>query len=213
MAINITQNVEGIAKQVLDINKEYINKSINVISRLQEGSAKEKITNINKELIGEVFSGIMKLNLEYYSKILDYGFSVTNQILSSQNNQETAASFTLSATGKLGSVINLEFVLDNTKEEKAFCQFESSTFINVDNQTENPEISISFEPQSFELDKGKSVKINIACTVSGKSLLGTYCTSVKVIGFEPAYFTIVLNIEKNTNTNARKKQNVDKGEK
>lgn len=210
MAINITRNIEDITKQALDINRKYINKSIDVISRLKKGLASDKITNINQEVIAEVFSGVVKLNLDYYSKLIDFGFSVTDQILSSQNTEETASSFTLSGKGNPGYVINMEFVLDNTKEEKVFCQLENTAFVNIDDQTENPEISVTFNPQSFELDMGKSAKINIVCNVSKNSATGTFYTYAKVIGFEPAYFTIVLTIEKNTETNAGKKQPTEK---
>ena len=78
MATNITQNLEGITKQFLDINRNYINKSIDVIGKLKN-SPTQKITNINQDFIADVFNGIVKLNLDYYSKLIDYGFTVTNK--------------------------------------------------------------------------------------------------------------------------------------
>ena len=63
MATNITQNLEGITKQFLDINRNYINKSIDVIGKLKN-SPTQKITNINQDLIADVFNGIVKLNLD-----------------------------------------------------------------------------------------------------------------------------------------------------
>lgn len=207
MAINITQNVEDVTKQVLDLNKNFINKSIDVIGQLKNGSPTEKIANINQDMIADVFNGMMKLNLEYYSKLMDYGFSVTNQLLSSQSQeQETPSAFTLSGTGNPGTNIKMEFVLDNSKEERVVCQLENAAFINIDDQTENPEISVDYSPQTFELDAGKSATINIVCSISKKSAAGTYYTHAKVVGFEPAYFTIIVNVEKNTAKNASENQ-------
>ena len=174
MAINITQNVEDVTKQVLDLNKNFINKSIDVIGQLKNGSPTEKIANINQDMIADVFNGMVKLNLEYYSKLMDYGFSVTNQLLSSQSQeQETPSAFTLSGTGNPGTTIKMEFVLDNSKEERVVCQLENAAFINIDDQTENPEISVDYSPQTFELDAGKSATINIVCSISKKSATGT----------------------------------------
>lgn len=198
METKITQNVEDITKQVLDINRKYINKSIEVIGQLKNSSRSGKISNISQDMVADVFNGIVKLNLEYYSKLMDYGFSVTDRILSSTNEEEqTGSSFTLSGTTNPGTVVNLGFVLDNSKEVNVLCQLESSSFVNIDDETENQEISVDFRPQSFELETGKSVNIDIVCSVSEKSAVGTFYTHAKVIGFEPAYFTIVLNIEKN----------------
>ena len=200
--------MEDITKQVLDINRKYINKSIDVIGKLKNNSAKDQITNINQDLIADVFNGIVKLNLDYYSKLIDYGFSLTNQILTSsaEEKEEAGSSFTLSGKGIPGSSIDISFVLDNSKSEKVFCQLESTSFVSIDDQTENAEISVSFKPQSFDLEAGKSENISVLCRVSEKSASGTFYCYARVIGFEPAYFTIVLTIEQNTKQDAIKTQ-------
>lgn len=203
MAINITQNVEDITKQVLDINRKYINKSVDIIGKLKNGAAAEKITNIDQDLIADVFAGIVKLNIDYYSKLMDYSFSITDRILSPQTTEEeVGSSFTLSGKGNPGATIEMGFVLDNSKEEKVFCELQSTRFINADDETENPEISVSFQPQSFELESGGAANIGVICHISKETATGTFHSFVKVLGFEPAYFTIVITIEKNTMPNA-----------
>lgn len=203
MAINITQNVEDITKQVLDINRKYINKSVDIIGKLKNGAAAEKITNIDQDLIADVFAGIVKLNIDYYSKLMDYSFSITDRILSPQTTEEeVGSSFTLSGKGNPGATIEMGFVLDNSKEEKVFCELQSTRFINADDETENPEISVSFQPQSFELEAGGAANIGVICNISKEAATGTFHSFVKVLGFEPAYFTIVITIEKNTMPNA-----------
>lgn len=206
MATNITQNLEGITKQLLDNNRNYINKSIDAIGKLKN-SPTQKITNINQDLIADVFNGIVKLNLDYYSKLIDYGFSVTNKILSAPENrlgenEEQGSSFTLAGKGNAGSSIDISFVLDNSKSEKAFCQLENTPFVSIDEHKENPDITVSFQPQSFDLEAGKSESISVLCSVSEKSAAGTFYSYARVIGFEPAYFTIVLTIEQNTKQDA-----------
>ncbi|MEG1592086.1 hypothetical protein [Chryseobacterium sp.] len=210
MAINMAKNMEDITKQVLDINRNYINKSIDVIGLLKEAGNAKKITNINQDLVVDVFNGIVKLNLEYYAKLVDFGFSVTNQILSPSQESSTGSSFTLSGKVKPGEIITLQFVLDNPKSEAVLCELQYSSFLNIDDQTENPEISATFSPQSFELEPEKSMTIDISCPVSKASKLGTYFSHVKVLGFEPAYFTIILTIEKPITTNVSKKNQSDK---
>lgn len=122
MAINMAKNMEDITKHVLDINRNYINKSIDVIGLLKEAGNAKKITNINQDLVADVFNGIVKLNLEYYSKLVDFGFSVTNQILSPSQESSTGSSFTLSGKIKPGEIITLQFVLDNPKSEAVLCE-------------------------------------------------------------------------------------------
>ncbi|WP_404986733.1 hypothetical protein ACI513_06920 [Chryseobacterium sp. M5] len=210
MAINMTKNMEDITKQVLDINRNYINKSIDVIGLLKEAGSSKKITNINQDLVADIFNGIVKLNLEYYAKLVDFGFSVTNQILSPSQESSTGSSFTLSGKVKPGEMITLQFVLDNPKSEAVLCELQYSFFLNIDDQTENLEISAKFSPQSFQLEPEKSMTIDILCPVSKTSKLGTYYSHVKVVGFEPAYFTIILTIEKPITRNVSKKNQSDK---
>lgn len=210
MAINMAKNMEDITKQVLDINRNYINKSIDVIGLLKEAGSSKKITNINQDLVADIFNGIVKLNLEYYAKLIDFGFSVTNQILSPSQESSTGSSFTLSGKVKPGEMITLQFVLDNPKSEAVLCELQYSFFLNIDDQTENLEISAKFSPQSFQLEPEKSMTIDILCPVSKTSKLGTYYSHVKVVGFEPAYFTIILTIEKPITRNVSKKNQSDK---
>lgn len=210
MAINITQNVEDITKQVLDINRKYINKSVDIIGKLKNGAAAEKITNIDQDLIADVFAGIVKLNIDYYSKLMDYSFSITDRILSPRTTEEeVGSSFTLSGKGNPGATIEMEFVLDNSKKEKVFCELQSTKFINSDDETENSEISVSFQPQSFELESGGAANIGVICNISKEAAAGTFHSFVKVLGFEPAYFTIVITIEKNTMPNANNTEPIE----
>lgn len=213
MAINLTKNAEEISKQLLDINRKYINKSMGVIGKLKDFSPKEKITNIDQNMISDVFGGIVKLNLEYYSKLVDFGFAVTDQILFSnpkQTEEETTSSFTLTGTGKPGSSVELQFVLDNSKTETVTCTLENSVFINIDDQSETSEINLSFEPQSFELKEGQSQTIQIKADLSKKISDGTFFSHVKVAGFEPAYFTVVIHVEKPISNARKKNQPVEK---
>lgn len=209
MAINITKNAEEISRQLLDINRKYINKSIDVIGKLKNVSPAEKITNIDQNMISEVFSGIVKLNLEYYSRLLDFGFTVTDKILFPQDSREEASSsFTLTGKGNPGSAVELQFVLDNSKTEAVKCNLQNTVFQNLESLEDTNEITLSFEPQSFELKKEQSQNIIIKAALSKTISEGTYFSHVKVAGFEPAYFTVIIHVEKPT-TNVRKKKQPD----
>lgn len=209
MTININQHVADIAKQVIEINENYVNKSIDMIAKLKDHSVSEKITNIDQDTIVGIFNRLVKVNLECYSKLMDFGFEATNQLLSAKN-ETTESSFTLSGHLKPGGSLDLSFVLDNTKSENVFCQLENSSFLNSDNQQESPDIEVVFSPQSFELLPGATTKVLATCSSGKQTTPGTYYAYAKVIGFEPAYFTIVLTIEKNTRTNANQKTTIRK---
>ncbi len=194
MAINFTKNIEDISRQIADINKDYLHQTVSIIEQLKSGSVQNKITNINQDVIADVFNGIVKLNLEYYGKLMNFGLSVTKQVLGAED-QQTDSAFTLSGSGLAGSSIQMSFVLDNTKNEKALCELQCSLFSNIDNQTETEEIQAFFKPQSFELNSGESAQVTVICEVARNIPSGTYYATVRVQGFEPAYFTIVLTID------------------
>lgn len=210
MAANINQSAEDITQQVLDINKKYVQKGIGLIGKLTESSATDKIANINQDTLVGIFTGLVKLNLEYYSKVMDFGFEVTNQLLSSSKSESTESSFTVSGNVQPGPSVELSFVLDNTKNENVLCQLESTSFLDATSQQESNDISVLFSPQSLELQPGASAQILIICSAGKQIVPGTYYSYAKVTGFEPAYFTIVLTIEKNTRTNASQKTTVRK---
>lgn len=199
----ITKDIEGIVKRTIEINTQYFKEGSNLVSQLSNSSKQKKTINpFQPKLIAGAFTAFAKLNLDHYKNIVDLGFEFSKKIIHSDSeadndgatNEEPA--FVLKETAFVGGKALLQFVLDNTKTEKAICTLENLDFINKNNPNDTQNFKTTFIPQSFNLNPGESQTIKIEIKTGAKVAPGDYQSKVRVLGFEPAHFLINLSVIK-----------------
>jgi hypothetical protein len=154
---------------------------------------------------------------QYLKNMVDLGVSMvqkaggqptTNTEPTTATTGTPAPSFVLDAEAEAGSNISISFLLDNIKQEAVLCTLINSPyFFSLDDVIEENFIT-GFSPQSFTLAAGEQQRININIAIPFTTKPGVYISNVKVQGFEPAHFSIRLNVKENptkTAPNGRKK--------
>lgn len=200
---DFSKDVEGIFKKTIEINKHYLKQSTDMFKEF--GSSGKELKNFKlfqPEVMMGAFTSFTKMNLDHYKNMMDLGFALTKKAFDpatedtagedEENGEEP--SFVLSATAYAGQRVNLQFLLDNIKNEEASCQFVNSEYINEVEPFNSLNLSTNFKPQSFQLAPGVSETVEIQISVNDDLSLGTYQSKVQVLGFEPAYFLIRLTI-------------------
>lgn len=204
---NIAKDFEGILRKTLEINSQYLKQGTKLIGELNNSRSQKKTINpLQPDLIVGAFTAFTKLNLDHYKNMVDLGFEFSKKIINTENGSgvdpEEATgknvadpAFVLEETVSVKSNVSLQFVLDNTRKEKATCTIENSAFVER-NMGNTHNFKTTFVPQSFTLDPGASQIIKIAIKIGARVQEGTYQSTVKIIGFEPAHFLIKLHVVK-----------------
>lgn len=217
---DFSKDVENILRKSIEINKHYLKQSTELMRVFGQSGGKMKNLNIfQPKLVLGALTSFTNMNLDHYKNMLDLGFALTKEALSSNEEGNTPQnedppieepSFTLSATVAAGDEVNLQFLLENVKKEEAICELVHSEYVNVENRESSFNIPTFFRPQSFQLAPGISQTVVINIAVDAHVPLGVYESKVKVIGFEPSYFLIQLTVtekepEKETEPSLRSK--------
>lgn len=222
---DFTKNFEGIITKTIEINKQYLKQGSELVKQLSKTNNKGKNLTVPKsDVIMGAFTAFTKLNLDHYQNIVNLGFAFFKKVVdeneSSQNssgenfkneekrNEEPA--FILKQSVQAGTTVRLQFLLDSVKEEDVICELKNSNFINEKGAIDDTQgFKTIFQPQSFQLKTGKNQSITIDVSVDSKIKPGIYLSRGIVLGFEPAYFLIKLNVLKKptkSNTDGRKKK-------
>lgn len=202
---DIANDLEGLFKRTMEINTRYFKEGSELVREISKSSASGANVNFfQPEVVAKAFTAFARLNLEHYQNVLDLGLKLTKQAVSDvdveQEDVERKAgepAFELGGSVKPGGKMKMDFLLDNTMEKKARCELKNTVFTNDAEPDIRYEFHTEFSPQSFLLDPGKSQKISIEIEVEEKVQPGDYTSRVEVLGFEPLFFVIKLNIPEN----------------
>ncbi len=197
------REVEELFKNTIELNKKYINQSFRLINQIsQQGTLDKNIFTFKPELYRKAVKTFSRMNLEYYNKVMDLGFSFADEFLSRKEQavHMEEPSFTLNGKGLPGSDVKLQFVLENTRNEEVHCELRNTPFVDDMDRHETPGITTQFSPQAFRQDPGGSHTISISLTIGKQVLPGIYCSDVSVIGFEPTFFAMVLEVGQKSKT-------------
>ena len=96
----------------------------------------------------------------------------------------------------MGSKVSLSFLLDNIKPDAVLCTLVNTPYSIQDNVLVKENFITNFSPQSFMLNTGEQKRINIDINIPDNVTPGVYISNVQVQGFEPAYFSIILTVNK-----------------
>lgn len=200
---DFSKDVESIFKTTIEINKQYLKQGTDLLKEF--GNSGKELKNFNffqPELIMGALMSVTKMNLDHYKNMMDLGFALAKKTFNQspaetmQDEDETSGepSFVLSATSFVGDTVSLKFILDNNKKEEAVCELVSTEYVNENDALLSFTLPTFFKPQSFHLSPGASQTVNIQIAITDDIRLGSYQSKVQVIGFEPAFFLIRLNI-------------------
>lgn len=199
---DITGDLESLFKRTVEINTRYFKEGSELVRQISKAPKTGSDLNFfQSDVAAKAFTAFARLNLEHYQNVLDLGLKLTKQAVSdspveSEDVEKKAGepAFELSGSAPPGGKAEMDFLLDNTLGEQVRCQLKNSVF----NHDADPDISYEFQtefsPQSFLLAPGNSQKISIGIEVDDKVKPGDYTSRVEVLGFEPLFFVVKLNI-------------------
>ncbi len=202
---DITNDLEGLFKRTVEINTRYFKEGSELVRQISKSSARGSNVNFfQPDVAAKAFTAFARLNLEHYQNVLDLGLKLTKQAVSDTEAEDIHVerksgepAFELTGSVKPGGKIELDFILDNTTEKQVRCQLKNTAFTNDADPDIRYEFQTEFSPQSFLLDPDKSQKITIGIKVEDNVQPGDYTSRVEVLGFEPLFFVIKLNIPEN----------------
>ncbi len=211
---DFSKDVESILKKTININKQYLKQGTELVKEFGNSGKNTKNLNLfQPQNLLSAFTQFTKMNLDHYKNMMDLSFEISKKAFQSaeseQNddeNPEESPSFVISATVNPGESVSLEFLLDNVKTEEVTCQLVNSEYINSEEPGNGYNFKTVFQPQSFQLEPSASQTVKIRISVEKEIVLGTYQSKVQVVGFEPAYFLIQLNITQKQAEEPKNKQ-------
>lgn len=200
---DIGNDLEGLFKKTIEINTRYFKEGTELVRRMSKTSKSGADLNFfQPEQMASAFTAFARLNLEHYQNVLDLGLKLTQQVVSEPvsddvENDFGEPAFELSGTVTPERKAKLDFLLDNTLNEQVKCQFKNTDFISDTDPDLHYAFHTEFSPQSFMLDPGDSQRVTIEIGIEPEVKPGDYTSRVEVLGFEPLFFLIKLNIPEN----------------
>lgn len=204
---DIANDLEGLFKRTVEINTRYLKEGTELVREIsQTTKTGENINFFQPEMVARAVTAFTRLNLEHYQNVLDLGLRLTRQAVSDPRREDVKVdvdtgagkpAFELSGSVKPGGKTQMDFLLDNTLNEQVRCQLKNTVFTQNTDPDVRYEFHTEFSPQSFLLAPGESQKITIEIGVEADVNPGDYTSRVEVLGFEPLFFLIRLNIPEN----------------
>ena len=201
---SLAKDIEELVNKSIEANKIFLSEGSRIVRQFTKPGEKKTANIFQANFLTEAFNAYTKLNIQYLKNMVDLGVSMvkkagvqptTDGEVKGENKETSAPSFVLEAEAEAGSNVSLSFLLDNIKEEAVLCKLVNSPYIfNADVSAEENFIT-GFSPQSFKLATGEQKRIHIDIAIPGTVAPGVYISNVKVEGFEPAYFSIRLNVK------------------
>ncbi|MEM7551583.1 MAG: hypothetical protein AAF363_18005 [Bacteroidota bacterium] len=183
----------------LELNQRYMSEGFKMLNELSKQPRLDKnLFVFRPEVYSRAINAFTRLNFDYYNKMMELGFGMTREFFDRKDTTEEAPmepAFVLTADGKAGGKAALEFILENTKSETVHCELVHSAFKDENNAENEANVGVSFTPQLFTQEPGMSQTVKIDLRIPKNTSPAIYISNVTVLGFEPSYFRIVLNVE------------------
>lgn len=214
---SLAKDIEELVNKSIEANKIFLSESSRIVRQFTTPGEKKTPNIFPAKFLSEAFNAYTRLNIEYLKNMVDLGVSMVKKAgvqptadteAQAESAATSAPSFVLEAEAEAGSTVALSFLLDNIKQETVLCKLVNSPYIFESDTLIEENFITGFSPQSFRLPTGEQKRIHIDIAVPATATPGIYISNVKVEGFEPAYFSIRLNVKEKTNkkvSNGRKK--------
>lgn len=200
---DIGNDLEGLFRKTIEINTRYFKEGTELVRRMSKTSRSGTDLNfLQPEQMASAFTAFARLNLEHYQNVLDLGLKLTQQTVSGSDSEEVEMdpgkpAFELSGTVTPEGKVKLDFLLDNTLNKQVKCEFRNTAFTSDTDPDLRYTFHTEFSPQSFMLAPGDAQRVTIDIGVEPETKPGNYTSRVEVLGFEPLFFLIKLNIPEN----------------
>jgi hypothetical protein len=201
---SLAKDIEELVNKSIEANKIFLSEGSRIVRQFTTPGEKKTANIFQANFLTEALNAYTKLNIQYLKNMVDLGVSMVKKAgaqptadteVKAENAETSAPSFVLETEAEAGSNVSLSFLLDNIKQEAVLCKLVNSSYIfNADVSSEENFIT-GFSPQSFTLATGEQKRIHIDIAIPGTAKPGVYLSNVKVEGFEPAYFSIRLNVK------------------
>lgn len=214
---SLAKDIEELVNKSIEANKIFLSEGSRIVRQFTTPGEKKTANIFQANFLTEAFNAYTKLNIQYLKNMVDLGVSVvkkasvqstTDTEVKSESAGPSAPSFILEAEAEAGSTVPLSFLLDNIKQETVLCKLVNSPYIFEADALVEENFITNFSPQFFRLHYGEQQRIHIDIAIPDTTKSGIYVSHVKVEGFEPAYFSIRLNVKDKPNKtapNGRKK--------
>jgi hypothetical protein len=203
---SILTDIEQLIKKTTEANKVFFSEGNRFVKNFDASSMKSgDLFENQKDLFSDAFNTFMKLNIQYASNLIDLGLAMTERMNQSASAGEAQEAYEKSATtsepvfvlqvsGKPGDDVRTEFQLDSNKEEAIECQLVQTPYMMEQDPIVQKEFETTYNPQSFILNSGKPQKVKISIKIPGDAKQGDYVSNVQVLGYEQAFFSVVLEV-------------------
>lgn len=186
----------------IEANKVFLNESTRFFQQMTNRDTPNKLNLFQGETLSNAFAQYMKLNLDHFNNLVDLGINFMKKINDTAGTSEQASpgastdspSFVLQRETEAGERVNLQFLLDNVKQQPVTCQLVHTGFNGPSAPSILNSFTAEFTPHMFDLKAGESRPIDINVNVPPDALPGLHSTRVQVKGFEPAYFSIEITV-------------------
>ena len=200
----MSSDLEDLFKKAIEINTRYFKEGSEIVREMGSGGT-GSVSDLNifqPDQLANAFTAMARLNLQHYQNVLDLGLQLTRQAVSgsessARGGKEQKAkgpAFVLTGTMDSDRKATLDFLLENTLDHEVTCEFKNSEFVSEDDEETRYEFRTGFSPQNFEMQPGDSKKVTIQVEAGADVLPGDYTSRVEVLGFEPLFFLIKLNL-------------------
>ena len=200
----MSSDLEDLFKKTIEINTRYFKEGSEIVREMGSGGT-GSVSDLNifqPDQMANAFTAMARLNLQHYQNVLDLGLQLTRQAVSgseSSTDRETehqarGPAFELSDTLDSDRKATLDFLLENTLDHNVTCEFKNSEFVSDEDEETRYTFRTGFSPQNFEMQPGDSKKVTIQVEAGADVLPGDYTSRVEVLGFEPLFFLIKLNL-------------------
>jgi len=211
---SLAKDIEELVNKSIEANKIFLSEGSRIVRQFTTPGEKKTTNIFQANFLSEAFNAYTKLNIQYLKNMVDLGVSMVKKAGvqptpgPDATAEDAAPAFVLEAEADAGSAIRLSFLLDNIKPETVLVTLVYSPYIFNGPDFLEENFDTGFSPQSFSLPAGEQQRIYIDITVPDTAKPGVYISNVKVEGFEPAFFSIRLNVKEKLNKkapNGRKK--------
>ena len=196
---NEKSTLEELFKHSFELNRRYMSEGFKMLNEWSKQPKLDKNLFIFKpETYSKAINVFTKLNLDYYNKMMELGLGMTQEFFNRKDTVDEPPmepAFVLTADGKAGGRASLQFILENTKSETVHSELVHSAFTDENNAENEAAITAEFNPQLFTQEPGVSHTVKIDLRIPKNTSPATYISDVTVLGFEPSFFRIILNVE------------------
>lgn len=201
---SLTKVFEETLNKSIEANKLFLQEGSSFLKNINNKDGRNNAINkVSTEAMTTIFGEFVKLNLKHYTNLVDLSMGFMKELNQTQRTQneennsgETTVQpgFILEKESPAGQQVELQFLLDNTRQFPVNCELIHAGFLRENEPASSNDFRISFKPQQFRLEAGETKSVAISIYIPESANPGIYINKVQVKGFEPAHFLIRLTV-------------------